>query len=390
MTHPALGKAVRHLWRLDPDFITVNHGSFGATPLPVLAVQTAWRQRMEAQPSRFMRAELAGALRAAADALGGFAGAAGKDLVFVDNATAGCNAVLRSLALAAGDEILVLDHGYGAVRNTVRYVTDAVGARMTEAAMPFPAFDHHAMIESITAALTPRTRLVVIDHITSGSARLLPIADIAAMCRAAGVAVLVDGAHAPGQIDLDITALGVDFYTGNCHKWLCAPKGAAFLWVAPRHQAALHPTIISHGLGKGFLEEFDWTGTRDFSAALSVPDAIRFHHGLGGAALRARNQQLARDGAALVARRLNTDMIETGIAMTLVRLPVPATEAAAQIVRDELLAAGTDAPVHALGGAVWMRLSAFAYNELEDYARLAELVARVTPLRDAPPSAPAQ
>jgi isopenicillin-N epimerase len=383
MSTLALGKAIRREWRLDPDFLTVNHGSFGATPLAVLAAQADWRERMEAQPSRFMRAVLPDALRQAAETLGEFLGARGQDIAFLDNATAGCNAVLRSLRLQPGDEILVLDHGYNAVRNAVRYVTERAGARMMEAAVPFPQPNDAAMVAAVAAALTPRTRLAVIDHITSGSALVLPLARITAACHAAGVPVLVDGAHAPGQIDLDLPATGADWYTGNCHKWLCAPKGAAFLWATPERQADLHPTIISHGLGGGFLAEFDWTGTRDFSPFLSVPTAIEFHQRLGDAALRARNSALAAEASALIALRLNSDAVETGGAMGLVRLPLtrPATNAVSQDIRDRLLAAGTDAPTHVLDGALWLRLSAFAYNDLADYERLADIVAQA--LREA-------
>ncbi len=354
---------------MDPEFLTVNHGSFGAAPVRVLAAQEEWRRQMESQPTRFM-SRLPEALRAAASVLGQFLGARGEDIAFVDNATSGCNAVLRSLTLEPDDEILVLDHGYGAVRNTVRYVAERAGARMTEARVPFPEGD---VVERVAAALTSRTRLAVLDHITSASAMVLPVAEIAAVCRAACVPVLVDGAHGPGQIGLDVSTLGVDWYTGNCHKWLCAPKGSAFLWTAPARQTGLHPVTISHGLGKGYLEEFDWTGTRDPSAVLSVPAAIAFHQDLGGASMRARNIALAAEAAALMARLLNTEAPPGEAAMRLVRLPAQAgTEALA--VRARLLAAGTDAPVHAIDGALWLRLSAFAYNELEDYERLAGIV----------------
>jgi isopenicillin-N epimerase len=364
---------VRAEWRLDPDFLTVNHGSFGATPLCVRAEQDRWRERMEAQPTRFMAA-LPGHLRAAADRLGAFVGANGQDIVFTDNATTGCNAVLRSLTLAPDDDVLVLTHGYNAVRNTVRFVTERAGARMTEAAIPFPDFSDDAVVAAVAHVLTPRTRLAVIDHITSHSALVLPAARIVAACHAVGVPVLIDGAHAPAQIDLDLSAIGADFYAGNCHKWLCAPKGSAFLWVSPARQPGLHPTVISHGLDQGFRAEFDWTGTRDPTAALSVPAAIDFHHRLGDADLRARNIALAAEGAAIVARRLNTETVSTGGAMGLIRLPWDGPPLA---LRAKLLTAGTDAPVHAIAGANWLRISAFAYNEPGDYARLAELVVRV-------------
>ena len=237
MAFPALGRAIRHAWRLDPDFVTVNHGSFGATPECVLAEQDAWRRRMEAQPTRFMGTVLPDALRQSASQLAAFLGARGEDIAFVDNATSGCNAVLRSLTLRPGDEVLVLDHGYGAVRNAVRFVTEQAGAQMTEAAIPFPNATADRLADSVTAALTSHTRLAVIDHITSGSALIMPLERIIATCHAARVPVLVDGAHGPGHITLDLTSLGADWYTGNCHKWLCAPKGCAFLWTSQARQA---------------------------------------------------------------------------------------------------------------------------------------------------------
>jgi isopenicillin-N epimerase len=377
MTSPALGRAIRHAWRLDPDFVTVNHGSFGATPECVLAEQDQWRRRMEAQPTRFMGTVLPGALRDAASRLGGFLGARGEDIGFVDNATSGCNAVLRSLALEPDDEVLVLDHGYGAVRNTVRFVTSRAGARMTEAAIPFPDVTADGLVHAVSTALTPLTRVAVIDHITSASAIVMPMDRILAVCHDAGVPVLIDGAHGPGHVDVDLNQLGADWYTGNCHKWLCAPKGCAFLWTAPRWQAEVHPTVISHGFGKGYLQEFDWTGTRDPSAFLSVGSAIEFHEQLGGCSFRKRNIDLAAEAASLISQRLNTETIDSAGAMRLIRLPV-GQNAQAMPIRKRLLEAGTDAPVHKIGDALWLRLSAFAYNELEDYARLADIVARVS------------
>ncbi|HET6234873.1 MAG TPA: aminotransferase class V-fold PLP-dependent enzyme [Acetobacteraceae bacterium] len=374
-----LGRAVRHEWPLDWGWLTVNHGSFGATPRVVLATQQDWRRELEAQPTRFMHETLPAGLAAAAARLGAFLGADGKDIGFLDNATAGCNTVLRSLRLASDDEVLVLSHGYGAVRNTVRFVTERAGARMTEAAIPFPRPDAEAIVASVAAALTERTRIAVIDHITSGSALVLPLAEIIAACHAADLPVLVDGAHGPGQVTLDLGSLGADWYVGSCHKWLCAPKGSAFLWAAPDRQAELHPLTISHGFGQGFRAEFDWTGTRDASACLAIPTAIDFHHRLGDTALRARNVTMAAEGARLLADRLGTEVGTTCTlagAMGVVRVPVaaPATAEWAQRLRQKLLAARTDAPVHALDGAIWLRISAHAYNEIADYEALATIV----------------
>jgi isopenicillin-N epimerase len=377
-----LGKAVRHEWALDPEFLSVNHGSFGATPRVVLAAQREWQQRIEAQPGRFMRTVLPDALRYAAERLGAFIGADGNDIAFVENATTGCNAMLRSLRLQPGDEIVVLNHGYGAVRNAVRFVCERTGAIMVEAEVPFPHPRADSIVANVTAALSSRTKLAVMDHITSASGLVLPIKPMIDACHAAGVPVLVDGAHGPAQVPLDLRALGADWYAGNCHKWLCAAKGCAFLYARPDRQAHLHPTTISHGFGKGYLEEFDWTGTRDPSAWLTTGVAIDFHRRLGGEALMSRNVALAGEATALLARRLNTESGATGDlagSMGLVRLPLTGAitaERSAEL-RAQLLQAGTDAPTHVLAGAIWLRLSAAAYNDIEDYERLAEIVATV-------------
>ncbi|HVY16483.1 MAG TPA: aminotransferase class V-fold PLP-dependent enzyme [Rhodopila sp.] len=374
------GNVRRHPdWDLDPDFLTVNHGSFGATPIAVRAAQRTWQDRMERQASRFVTTELGPALRKAAGVLADFLDARPEDVAFVDNATTGCNAVLRSMTFEAGDEIVVLSHVYGAVRNAVRHTAQATGARVVEARIPFPDPSPAAMIAAVAAILGAATRLVVLDHITSASALLVPVADIVRLAHAAGAKVLIDGAHAPGQIDLSLTDIGADWYVGNCHKWLCAPKGCAFLHA--RDQAALHPVVISHGYGQGFLAEFDWTGTTDFSRFLAVEEAIAHHRRLGGPALRARNRSLAAEAAERLARRLGT---RTGggpvvsAAMGTVRLPVgDPTPEHALAIRQALVRAGTDAPVHALDGGLWLRLSAFAYNEPGDYDRLGDIVAGV-------------
>jgi isopenicillin-N epimerase len=377
---PALGTAIRHEWGLDWRFLTVNHGSFGATPLVVSAAQDVWRRRLEEQPSYFMRRVLPDALRQAAARLAEFLGARGEDIAFVENATVGCNAVLRSLRFQPGDEILMLSHVYGAVRNTINYVAERSGARVVEATLPFPNPSADAIVASLANALTSRTKLAVLDHITSGSALVLPIERMAAVCRASGALVLVDGAHGPGQVGLDLPSLGVDWYVGNCHKWLMSAKGCAFLWAAPERQSDLHPVTISHGYNKGFLAEFDWTGTRDPSAVLSVDAAIDFHHRLGGPALRARNAALAASGAAHLAARLGTEYGAAGdltAAMAMIRLPIggKATQDRAVELRGHLLDAETDAPLHAQAGAIWLRISAQAYNEPADYEKLGDIVA---------------
>jgi isopenicillin-N epimerase len=379
---PPLGAAIRNEWALDWDYVTVNHGSFGATPKVVLAAQDNWRRKLEAQPSRFMRQVLPGALRDAAAYLAAFVGGVADNLAFVENATVGCNAVLRSLRLQPDDEIVALSHAYGAVHNTVRFVTERSGGRLVEVEVPFPRARADDIIARLSAALTPRTRLAVLDHITSKSALVLPVKRMITACQAAAVPVLIDGAHAPGQVAVDVVDLDADWYVGNCHKWLMAPKGCGFLYARPDRQDDIHPVAISHGYKKGFLAEFNWIGTWDPSAYLAVTAAIDFHYHLGGEALRARNAALASEAAAAVARRLGT---ETGTghepsgSMSLVRLPVSGaiSEDRALALRDKMLTAGTDVPLHAWESGIWMRLSAQAYNEMDDYRKLADIVEKV-------------
>lgn len=376
---PPLGAAIRYEWALDWDYVTVNHGAFGATPKVVLAAQDNWRRQLEAQPSRFMRQVLPDALRNAAARLAAFIGGEADNLAFVENATVGCNAVLRSLRLQPGDQVVAMSHGYGAVHNTVRFVTERSGGRFVEVEIPFPRAEADDVVARLSAALTARTRLAVLDHITSKSALVLPVKRMIAACQAAAVPVLIDGAHAAGQVAVDVLHLDADWYVGNCHKWLMAPKGCGFLYARPDRQDDIHPVAISHGYKKGFLTEFNWTGTWDPSAYLAVPAAVDFHDRLGGAALRARNAALASEAAAAVAKRLAT---ETGGgnglsgSMSLVRLPVTGaiSEDHALALRDKMLTAGTDVPLFAQESGIWMRLSAQAYNEMDDYRKLADIV----------------
>ena len=370
---------IRALWGLDYSRLIVNHGSYGATPLEVLAKQDEWRHRMEAAPTLFMATELPAAIRKAADAVGAAIGAQGEDIALVDNSTAAINAVLGSIPFAAGDEILVTDHTYGAVLKTARHICARTGAIIVTATLPFPNPTAQTLIAAHLNAVTPRTRLAIVDHITSPSALVMPLTEMVAAFRAAGVPVLVDGAHGPGQVPLDPATLGADYYVGNGHKWWMGAKGAGFLWAAPQHQTGLHPTIISHGYGSGFRAEFDWTGTRDWSAALVLPDAIAFHTRLGGAALMDANRMLARAAAEKLAARFGTRTAnppELEGAMSLVELPVggAATPERALSLRHMFYELGCDIPIMALADTIWLRLSAQAYNLASDYDRLGDLV----------------
>lgn len=386
----SFGHRMLEQWALDPEITYLNHGTVGAPPRRVLAAQQALRDEMERQPSRFLLRDLVGhvgapregptRLRAAAAAVAGFVRARGDDLVFVDNATTGANAVLRSLPLQPGDEILVTDQTYGAVVNAAAFVARERGAHLRSVEVPYPAFDPAALVEAVAGALGPRTRLAIVDHISAESALILPLAEIAARCREKGVPVLVDGAHAPGALDLDIPALGVAWYTGNLHKWCYSPRSCGLLWADPAQQALLHPPVISWGLDKGFLAEFDWVGTRDPTAWLAAPEGIATLRDLGLDAVRGYNHRLAWDGARMLAKRFGTSLeAEERHFGCMVTIPLPqrlgSTRDDATRLRDALLFEDhIEVQMHAGKGRLWVRISAQVYNEMADMDRLADAI----------------
>jgi isopenicillin-N epimerase len=379
------------LWPLDPAVAFLNHGSYGACPAEILLLQSALRAEMEAEPVRFLGRELEGRLDAARAALGAFVGADPDDLAFVANATGGVNAVLRSLRLEAGDELLTTDHAYAACRNTLDYVAERTGARVVVATVPFPVADPEAVVDVVLAGVTPRTRLALVDHVTSPTGLVLPLARIVAALNARGVDTLVDGAHAPGMIPLDLGRLGAAYYSANCHKWLCTPKGSAFLWVRRDRQASIHPLTISHG-AKGeragrtrFRLEFDWTGTQDPTAWLTVPRAIDYLGGLvegGWPALMARNRGLALDARRRLCAAVGTppacpdEMIGS---LASVLLPDNPSTPTGWRVPEPLQARlfeghGIEVPVMRWPGPPrrLVRVSCQLYNRLEQYAALAD------------------
>jgi isopenicillin-N epimerase len=291
----------RH-WLLDPSITFLNHGSFGACPRPVLDVQQALRDELEAEPVRFLARDLDDRLATVREALGDLVGADPDDLALVANATGAANAVIRSLRFQPGDEILATDHEYNAILNVLRYVAERDGARVNVVSLPFPAISPDDVVERVLAAATERTRLAVISHVTSPTALILPVERIVPALAERGIDTLVDGAHAPGMIPLDLDALGAAYYAANLHKWICAPKGSAFLHVRRDRQGGVRPGTISHGLNAPVVErsrfrlEFDWQGTLDPTPWLAVPAAIDFVGGLVGGgwpAVMARNHELA-------------------------------------------------------------------------------------------------
>lgn len=391
MTAARFGRAMLAHWRLDPDAVYLNHGTVGVTPRRVLEAQQAMRDEIETHPARFLLRELMSLaperpaapprLRAAAARVAAFLGARGDDLVFVDNASAGINAVARSLHLEAGDEIVLFDQAYGAVARTAAFAARGAGARVVTAALPFPPHDPAAVVEALEAALTPRTRLAIVDHVTSETALVLPLAELAAACHARGIPVLADGAHAPGALALDIPTLGVDWYVANLHKWAFAPRGCGVLWASPDRQAGLHPSVISWGLDVGWHQEFDWTGTRDPTPYLCAPEGIAFIEDvLGAHGMRAHNHRIVWDAAQRLAARWGQpwQVPESMIGcMASVALPerLGGDVAAANALKDWLLfERRIEAPIMVRDCRLRARLSAQVYNDDEDIERFASAV----------------
>ena len=377
-------------WSLDPAIDFLNHGSFGACPKRVLEVQAEWRARMEREPVRFFVHELEGLLDEARIPLAALVGADPQDMAFVPNATWAVNAVLASAAIEPGDELLTTDHEYNACRNVLDHVAKRAGARVVTARIPFPLQSADQALEAVLSVVGPRTRLALLDHVTSQTGLVLPIERIVSALAERGIACLVDGAHGVGQLDLNLDGLGALAYTSNCHKWLCAPKGAAFLWVRRDAQKWVRPACISHGANSPrrdrsrFRLEFDWTGTDDPTPYLCVPDSIRFLEGLlpgGLCALRRHNRELVLYGRDRICESLGIsapapdDMIGHMAGMPLPDGAAETQQTAlyADPLQDSLYERGIQVPV-----VPWpapprrlIRISAQAYNQRAQYDRLA-------------------
>ncbi len=388
--------ALRQQFLLDPGLVFLNHGSFGACPRPVFEQYQHWQRELERNPVAFLGRRSGALLRAARERLAGFLGAEADDLAFVPNATTGVNIVARSLALQPGDEILTTDQEYGACDATFRVVCERTGAVIRRVEVPLP-FEPAAFVPRLMAAVTPRTKLIFASHVVSTTALVFPAAELCARAREAGIATLIDGAHAPGLIDLDLAAGGADYYTGNCHKWLCAPKGSAFLHVRRERQAALHGGIVSWGwladelaAGGGGHTGFDayvgttplerrlqWQGTRDIASYLTVPAALDFLAAHDWPTRREACRQRARQLQQEVLSRNGLTPIAPDEALTqMVPIPVRATDA--EGLRQWLCESrGIEVPVTQHGGQTFVRVSVQAYTTE------AELAALLSALRDA-------
>jgi isopenicillin-N epimerase len=378
-------------WTLDPSVVFLNHGSFGATPRVVLERQEAIRRQMESEPVRFFTRELEPLLDAARAELAEFVGASTGDLAFVANATAGVNAVLRSLDLDKHDELLTTNHEYNASRNAMEFVCALSGAKPVVVDLPFPISGPGEVVERVLAAVTDRTRLVLIDHITSATGLIMPAETLVSELAQRGIDTLIDGAHAPGMLPLDLTGLGAAYYTANLHKWVCAPKGAAFLYVRKNRRASIRPTSISHGANatrsdrSRFHLEFDWTGTLDPSPWLSTGEALRYLPSLvpgGWPEVMRRNHELALAARDLLCRSLGIDApAPDEMIGSMAAVPLPpgkATDAfflTGDPLQEELFQRyAIEVPVNpwpALPHRV-LRVSAQLYNTIDEYAYLAE------------------
>ncbi len=385
-------------WNLDPTICYLTHGTFGACPEAVLAHQRALRDRMEAEAVRFLDLELPGLLDEARAEIGRFLGADPEGLAFVPNATVGVNTVLQSLRFEPGDELLANDHEYNATLNAMRAVADRAGARVVVARIPFPIRDTGQALEAILGAVTSRTRLVVVSHVTSPTALILPVEELVAALAERGIDTLVDGAHAPGMVPLNVDQLGVAYWTGNGHKWLCGPKGVAVLWVRADRRDRIHPIVVSHGANSPIVDrsrfrlEFDWTGTPDPTAYLALPAAINWMAALPGGwpAIMAANHELALAGRDRLAAALGIDPpAPDSMLGSMAALPLAAVrdEAAANTLGRLLLDEdGIEVPIGPwpvraarADGAVpriVIRISAQRYNEPADYERLASVLVR--------------
>jgi isopenicillin-N epimerase len=368
---------VRAMWPLEPTVAHLNHGSYGAVPSSVLEEQQSWRDRMESNPVRFLRRELPAALVSARAEVAAFLGASDGSLAFVSNATTGASTVLSAFPLEPGDAVLRTDHSYGAVRIAVdRFAADR-GAVVDTVHLPLTA-DQDEVVEAVLGAVRPRTRLVVLDHVTSPTARQLPLVTLVPALQERGVAVLVDGAHAPGMLAVDLDRLGADFFVGNLHKWCCAPRGTAVLHAAERWRPTMRPLVASWGEAEGFPLAFDDTGTDDPTAWLSAPRALRVLERLGLERLRRHNVELAVIGQLEVAASLGvaaTDLPrDAAVSMQLVPLPdgVASTEAEAGALQDRIgEESAVEVAITSWDGRGFVRVSAQAYNAPADYRRLA-------------------
>jgi isopenicillin-N epimerase len=378
---------MRDLFLLDPEIIFLNHGSFGATPRPVFAAYQAWQLRLERQPVLFLGREFPALEREARGILGAYLGACPEDLALIPNDTYGVNLVARSLALQPGDEILASDHEYGACDYTWDFICRKTGARYLRQPVPLPASPEE-MLAALWQGVTPRTRLIFLSHITSPTSVCFPVEAVCRRARAEGLLTLIDGAHAPGQAPVNLNEIGADFYTGNCHKWMLSPKGAAFLYTRPERQTLIEPLVVSWGYGADetttagsrYQDLLQWDGTHDPAASLSVPAAIEFLQSHGW-------EEVGRECHRRLSRTLEQVEALTGLPslyrsqaqyyqMASFELPpVDLPQLKTRLYEDHHI----EIPTIEWQGRQFLRLSVQGYNSQEDLDALVVALERLLP-----------
>ena len=363
---------------LDPQIVYLNHGSFGAVPRPVFEAYQRWQRELEANPVDFLGRRAPDLLASARQRLGAFINASGDDLAFVPNVTYGMNIVTRALPLEEGDEILSTDHEYGAIDRAWRFKCEKSGARLVRRQFSLPVTDPQQAAEQIWGGVNQRTKVISLSHITSPTALILPVEEICRRASKAGILTVIDGAHAPGQLDLDMQAIGADYYCGNCHKWLSSARGAGFLYARPDRQHLLEPLVVSHGWRSDspgqspFLDNFNWSGTIDPAAYLSVPAAIDFWEQNSWPAVRSACHRLLAESEESILAISGLPPVSPATMwaqMRLVLLP-----ASAETYRPLLEENRIVVPVGEQRGHTGIRISVQAYNSPSDLDRLVHVL----------------
>jgi isopenicillin-N epimerase len=376
------------LWPLDPDVVYLNHGSFGACPKWILERQDAYRMKLEQEPVRFILREFEPMQQKAREKLAEFTGAHADDVVFVQNATTAVNTVFRSLKFKPGDEILITNHIYPACRRTLEYVCEQTGAVLREACNPFPLDDPEQIAEAILQAVTPKVRIALIDHITAATALVQPVKEIVRELDKRGIDTMVDGAHALGTVPINLDDLGAAYYTGNCHKWLCAPKASAILHIRKDKQKGIVPMVISHAgaHAEPFSERFFWPATFDPSPLLCAPDMVDYVGSLlpgGWTEVMDRNRNLCLEARNILCNVLDVnkptpDLMVASLATVLLptpdKIPSSGYKGADPLQTHLFQEYGIEVPVWYWGDPPkrLLRISAQLYNNIEQYRYLGE------------------
>jgi isopenicillin-N epimerase len=378
---------LRDLFLLDPDVHFLNHGSFGACPKPVFEEYQRWQRELERQPVEFLGRRHETLMGEAREALGAYLNVDADSLVFVTNATWGVNVVARSIELEPDDEVLTTDHEYGACAMAWEHLLAKMGARLCRHHVALPVTTHEQFVESFWSAVTPRTKVIYLSHITSPTALIFPVKEICRRARESGILSVIDGAHAPGQIPLDLADIGADVYSGNLHKWLCAPKGAGFLYVRPEEQDWMESLVVSWGWGRSgqidadstYVQRNEWQGTRDVAPFLSVPAAIRFQQEHDWSTVRARCHELARQTRRRIAELFGLDPIAPDSDdwfAQMVACPIPTDDPLTLKTRlyDEYR---VEIPMGTFDGRAQLRASFQAYNDQSDLDALVDGLQRL-------------